>query len=369
MVGTPEYMSCEQARGLPDIDKRTDIYSMGVILYELLTGRLPFQSQHTGDLIVQIMTADPPKVHELRPEVGIPLSEVVARAMQRDRELRFPDIEQMHHAVIAIVEQDLGPRAAQAMSFPPAPFGPIDDVSSNIKIMGSAPTIVGRPAMAVPVASPAPAPLPVAAAPQIEQKPAPPARSWVWVAAGSATAVVVMVAAAFGFAYLWPKPPAASGAPRYIVVKSADETPRAEPPGQAQAPSPVASSETTATASTQPAKRAASPSTGRSERSRPKPVSAPTAPEVKLARAFAEQKAGIERCFVQYASELGQGTRLSVRIKLSAEGKVSEAEVSPANLAGAPLGSCIAQATRAMNFSPQPEPISFRVPLTAHRER
>jgi serine/threonine protein kinase len=100
LIGTPDYMSPEQACGERDVDRRTDIYSMGVILYETLTGRLPFEAERIGDLIQKITHESPPTVHELRPDLPPPLSDVVARAMARDRDDRFPDARQMRWALI-----------------------------------------------------------------------------------------------------------------------------------------------------------------------------------------------------------------------------------------------------------------------------
>jgi serine/threonine protein kinase len=372
MVGTPEYMSCEQARGLPDIDKRTDLYSMGVILYELLTGRLPFESEHSGDLIVQIMTADPPKVCELRPEVGTPLSDLVTRAMQRDRELRFTDAEEMYRAILSVAAAELGPGVAQAMSLPPSAFSAPKDNSSSVRITVSNPTIVG-----VPVRIPqSVSPFTTAGRPGPEERKSSSSRSWALVVAGSATAVVVMIGAAVGFAYLWQKPRTSASAPRYIVVKGVDETPAPQPPAENRAPSPTAVNDSKNSVSAKASKTGPRerdenerPSGSREERRPAIRAGQLATPEAKLARAFAGQKAGIEQCFIQHASELDQAARLSVRIKLDSEGKVSQAEVLPESTAGAPLGKCIAQATRAMKFDRPSEPISFRVPLTAHRER
>ena len=90
IVGTPYYMSPEQVRGT-QLDHRTDLYSMGVIMYETLTGELPFIADTVGDLIVKIATQLPPPVAKLRPELGPGLSDFVARTMSRDRNQRFAD--------------------------------------------------------------------------------------------------------------------------------------------------------------------------------------------------------------------------------------------------------------------------------------
>jgi serine/threonine-protein kinase len=105
IVGTPEYMSPEQARGLRNLDHRTDVYSMGVILYEALTGRLPFNNEHVGDLIIQIVTAQVPPVHELAPHVPRAISDVVANAMSREREARFADAVEMQRALLTAAQE------------------------------------------------------------------------------------------------------------------------------------------------------------------------------------------------------------------------------------------------------------------------
>lgn len=116
IVGTPEYMSPEQARGVRSIDKRTDIYSMGCILYEALTGQLPFRSENVGDLIIQIVTSSAPPVHELNPAVPKALSEVVTKAMARAAEDRFQDASEMQEALLAAARAALDGNVATTLS-------------------------------------------------------------------------------------------------------------------------------------------------------------------------------------------------------------------------------------------------------------
>lgn len=108
LVGTPEYMSPEQARGLADVDWRTDLYSVGVMLYEALTGRLPYESEAVGDLIILIAAGGAKEVRELRPEVGEAISGVVARAMSSRREDRHQSAREMRDALLAAAEECLG---------------------------------------------------------------------------------------------------------------------------------------------------------------------------------------------------------------------------------------------------------------------
>jgi len=92
-VGSPAYMSPEQVRELP-VDFRTDMYSIGVVMYHLLTGRLPFQASNNLSLLYQIANADPQPPSDLRPEVPPALDAIVLRSMAKDREHRFKSWEE-----------------------------------------------------------------------------------------------------------------------------------------------------------------------------------------------------------------------------------------------------------------------------------
>jgi serine/threonine-protein kinase len=108
LVGTPNYMSPEQIRALPSLDHRTDIYSMGVIMYEFLTGQLPFSAPSVGQLIVKIATEDAVPADVLRPELGEDLSNLVRKAMSRRPEERFPDAAAMRRALRALAVEQPG---------------------------------------------------------------------------------------------------------------------------------------------------------------------------------------------------------------------------------------------------------------------
>ena len=87
-VGSPAYMSPEQVKDLP-LDHRTDIYSMGVVMYHLLTGRLPFQSPNNFTLIYQITHTEPQTPSEFRPQVPPAVDAIVRRAMAKDLAKRY----------------------------------------------------------------------------------------------------------------------------------------------------------------------------------------------------------------------------------------------------------------------------------------
>jgi serine/threonine-protein kinase len=94
LLGTPQYMSPEQVRASKDVDARSDIWSIGVILYELLTARRPFTSDEnaTGELFAKVLYIDPPKPRELVPSIPVELEAVVMKCLARDRNERYADV-------------------------------------------------------------------------------------------------------------------------------------------------------------------------------------------------------------------------------------------------------------------------------------
>lgn len=105
VMGTPEYVSPEQARGRM-ADTRSDIYSLGVVMYEAIAGRLPFQADNPADLIVAVLNATPLPLSTFRPELGQRLSDLVAKAMSRDPDGRFQTTEEMRGAILSLQESE-----------------------------------------------------------------------------------------------------------------------------------------------------------------------------------------------------------------------------------------------------------------------
>jgi len=88
MIGTPDYMSPEQVEAR-EIDQRSDIYSLGVILYEMLTGRLPFEGDTPLSIAVKQKTEKPPNPRELNPKISEELNLVILRCMEKDKNKRY----------------------------------------------------------------------------------------------------------------------------------------------------------------------------------------------------------------------------------------------------------------------------------------
>lgn len=99
-LGTPAYMAPEQLQSAHSVDERTDIYAIGVILYELIGGALPFQATNFNALVIAIVTNEPRPLRELCPGLPVALAAVVARAMHRDRAERFRDVSALIEALL-----------------------------------------------------------------------------------------------------------------------------------------------------------------------------------------------------------------------------------------------------------------------------
>jgi serine/threonine-protein kinase len=100
LVGTPEFISPEQCRG-EKLDGRSDIYSLGVTLYQLLAGRTPFNADTPAALVFQIVEGPIPPVGELNPTVPTEVREIVAKMMHTDRNQRYQSAEDLIHALEA----------------------------------------------------------------------------------------------------------------------------------------------------------------------------------------------------------------------------------------------------------------------------
>jgi serine/threonine-protein kinase len=107
VVGSPHYMSPEQIRG-EELDGRTDIFSLGVLLYEVLCKRRPFEGETLTTLVYQILNQEPTSLVVRRPDLGARLEQVVRRMMHKDRDQRFASAAEVARE-IALCERELTP--------------------------------------------------------------------------------------------------------------------------------------------------------------------------------------------------------------------------------------------------------------------
>ncbi len=338
LVGTPEYMSPEQARGLADVDQRTDLYSLGVVMYEALYGRPPFESKNDGDLMILVMAGNAPALETRLPQVGPFLSQVIERAMTRDRDQRFQSAAQMHAALRAAWEQTC---AAGPIPTLPSLAGhvvserPIEATLSEL-------TTVVTPRASATVVQPS-------------------GDRGVLIAA----VLVASVAVAGALAFVFFRPPP-SAEKTFIVVQGDKRTAeKAAPTDAVPPPQPVADDTVDMDFTIDDVEaELATIKPGTRPPSRPQDKD----PARLLARAFDKQKQGVVTCLRAHADDLPAEAALSVRIELDVAGAVKAASVSPDTLAQTPVGQCVATAAKSMQFGAQAGALAFRVPLTAKRQ-
>ena len=112
-VGSPAYMSPEQIRE-ELVDHRTDIYSLGVVMYQMLSGKLPFQGSNKFSMIYQITQFDPPPPSSHRPEVPEALDRIVRKAMHKDAHARYGSCDELAVALIEALRSGMGRRRREA---------------------------------------------------------------------------------------------------------------------------------------------------------------------------------------------------------------------------------------------------------------
>lgn len=121
VIGTPHYMSPEQAMG-KEVDSRTDIFSLGVVLYEMLTGKKPFVGAAVTETLLKIVTQEPEDIASAAPSVMPALTNVVRRCMMKAPPDRFADCDELRLALVRSLKEEPGvTRQAQIPTVPTRP--------------------------------------------------------------------------------------------------------------------------------------------------------------------------------------------------------------------------------------------------------
>ncbi len=107
LIGTPHYMSPEQVKGITEIDHRSDLWSLGVIAYQCVTGQLPFDSEGVGDLLIKITLHEPVKPSTLSPELPQGFDEWFKKACAKEPDQRFQTAREMADALVKLTGEQV----------------------------------------------------------------------------------------------------------------------------------------------------------------------------------------------------------------------------------------------------------------------
>ena len=124
VMGTPFYMAPEQCEGKADLDHRTDVYALGVILFEMLTGMVPFGGHGYGEVLIKQITVQPPAARSVRPELSPALDLILFRALAKDPGTRFQTMSEFREALL---DPEGYAASGQVM-------GALDDLSLRVRV-------------------------------------------------------------------------------------------------------------------------------------------------------------------------------------------------------------------------------------------
>ncbi|MCL2449355.1 MAG: protein kinase [Polyangiaceae bacterium] len=116
ILGSPLYMAPEQIRASRDVDARTDIWALGATLYELVTGRVPFQAKSIFELGLQIVESEPPKPRTIRAEIAAELETIILRCLEKDPERRYSSAQLLGSALEPFARKPTNASPAKAIA-------------------------------------------------------------------------------------------------------------------------------------------------------------------------------------------------------------------------------------------------------------
>ncbi len=185
-LGTPAYMSPEQADGKPDIDGRSDIYSLGIILYEMLTGSAPFTHDSMPRLLIMHLTAPIPNALDARPDLPAGVQDVIEKAMAKERDGRYATAAAFADALKAAMKGEQAVKSPAEPAAAPTRTAPAIDIEPE-------PEVVTKTAVTEPVAAPEPKPTPTQPPPAKKGIP-----TWAYAVAGVVVIAIIGIFALGG---------------------------------------------------------------------------------------------------------------------------------------------------------------------------
>ncbi len=370
--GKFSYLPIEALDGSPPTPM-TDVYACGVTLYELLAGENPFTGTDETRTLARVISHEPAPLSQVRPGVSTELEAIVARAMSKDRAKRFSSAKDFARELRRVqqVPEDEATRALSTMAksdyaaIPVRAGASLSDLEEAWRNPASAGIPASEPRLRAAQASStalgeAPTQLHSAGAivvrTDLQPQPAAPPRSRAMLAIVAA-GMIALVGAGAGLAIYFGR--RTDDSKILVIERNTNASTPPEPSASAETPGARASDVPAGTASAGAAS-SASPLPVRSSKP-PAPAGDP------LSAAFAKNQPEIEGCFRDKAASGGGAADVSVRFTIDKDGVVQRAELSPPDLAGAPLGQCILSVARKTHFPSQSAPATFRIPLRARK--
>jgi serine/threonine protein kinase len=357
VIGTPRYMSPEQCKNARNVDGRSDIYSLGCILYEMLLGVAPFDYDSWAELVGAHIYEHPPKPTEIDPKVPADIETLLTKMLEKSPDARFQSMHDLAQSLEVLIvthggdpARIMSPGLQRVGATPSQGVKKYDSGEDPTLLPASkrdAPTPVSRPSQPLPLAPtlpPHPTPTMLRAKPAAI---APPARKPPYLAI--ALAAAGLIASAVAVLIVVGKERKSEQEPAFIVVdQRGSDGSNAAAVVDAAVMDPVAAPVVDAAIAAPPPD--------------PKSPKVPKTIDVDaLTRTFGKQSPAITACFKKHPDSSTE--QISVRIQIDPQGIVQAAEVLPAPIGKTALGGCLADVARSTRFGPQPKSATFRVPL------
>lgn len=146
ILGTPAYMSPEQCQGLPDVDGRTDLYSLGLIFYRLVTGHVPVKGETAMQIMHNRILEDPPEPRSLNPAITLEVNQLLKDLLQREPDARIPTATALLERLESLPEPSESARLENSASqvFPSESSGSIDVYSGPADSQSAAAVLAGQ---------------------------------------------------------------------------------------------------------------------------------------------------------------------------------------------------------------------------------
>ncbi len=345
VIGTPRYMSPEQCKNAKSVDGRSDVYSLGCILYEMLLGVAPFDYDNWAELVGAHIYEEPPRPREIDPSLPADVETLVCKMLEKDASNRFQSMKELAESVEVVLRaHGVAPTRLTPPSRINTPVGVRKLESGQDATVPATPSdleaLKNRPITADESKRAGHAPTLAAAASP---------RKIPWVAIGIAGAGVAALGIAAALV-LGKSDAKESEEPTFVVVDQRGST--EEPVEHVRAPLPMvvpdAAAEVAATVTVDAGVKTIkkSPDADRAK---------------KLQTEFSHQDGAITACFKQNPTTYeGQ---VSIRFEIDTTGHVTSAEVVPASVGTTSLGACLGGIAKRTPFGPQPSVTAFSASL------